>query len=271
MKLQPDNIAVLVVIAMLSTFSLGISFLLILYRSRMSLLREKQKAELAAVQHQEKLLQSIVESQEEERRRIGQDLHDDVGAALSALRLNIDHSLSGLPEKGQIESIRKNSKQMIDGIITSVRNISHRLTPEILNLYSLSEAVMQAALGLETPGVFSIRFNEENLDLLNVFDLNRSVSIYRVINELFNNTVKHAKANYAMLEITRNTSELVITYSDDGVGIQAQGNLKKGIGLKNIENRLALLGGSISLQNPVKGYSIVIRIPVLSTDGREQY
>ena len=270
MRLQENNIATLVIIGMLATFSLVVSFLLILYRSRISLMNEKQKAELASVLHQEKLLQSIVESQEEERRRIGQDLHDDVGAALSALRLKIDHSLSGMPEIGQLEAIRSTSKKMIDSIIGSVRNISHRLTPEILNLYSLSDAVIQAALGLSTPGGFNIRYYEENLNLLNVFDLNRSVSIYRVINELFNNTVKHAKASSAMLHITRSESELVITYSDDGVGLPATGGEKIGIGLKNIENRLALLGGSSNVQRSGTGYCIVINIPLQIPDGPKQ-
>ena len=130
----------LVIIAMGGTFMLVISFLFIYAYNHNKILKQKRMLYYAEIEHQKKLMLTIFESQEEERKRIGGDLHDSVGAALSSLRLIIDSRNDDI-----LLSFKQDCKNIIDKIITDTRNITHNLSPAILNLYGLSEAIAELA------------------------------------------------------------------------------------------------------------------------------
>ena len=132
MKQMTDNIYVLIIIAMTGTFILVVFFLLLNSYTIHKIQKQKQLIYQTEIAHQKNIIQTIFQSQEEERKRIGRDLHDSVGAALSSLRLIID---SGN------DTLRQDCKHMIDRIITDTRHISHNLSPAILTLYGLPEAI----------------------------------------------------------------------------------------------------------------------------------
>jgi signal transduction histidine kinase len=124
MQNTTDNIYILVILGMGGTFLLVVSFILFSIRNQNKLLRQRQHFQQAQIDHQKELLRAVIESQEAERKRIGQDLHDDVGTTVSGLRLLIEMFKPGDDVKAH-EDFTQSTKTIIDKVVKDVRNISH--------------------------------------------------------------------------------------------------------------------------------------------------
>jgi len=233
MQQLTDNIYVVVIFAMVGTF-LIVSIMLYLHAfNRNRLLQQKQLLQQTEIAHQKKLLLAIFASQEEERRRIGSDLHDSVGAALSSLRL----SISSIPAEQAARC-----KIMIDQIIEDVRHIAHNISPAVLNLYGLSEAVAELADRINQAGRIRVDTDNQVADQLDQLPHAVMLSLYRVLEELLNNTIRHADASAVQIAFFREGDRLVMTYADNGKGLPAE--IQQGMGLANITNRLEVAGAS---------------------------
>ncbi len=230
MQALTDNIYVLVILVMGGTFLIVGSLLILHAYNRNRLLRQKQLLQQTELQHQRQLLLTIFSSQEEERRRIGSDLHDSVGAALSSLRLTLDHMGTA------------QAQQLIDRIITDVRNIAHNISPAILNLYGLSEAVEELADMINRGNELTVEIDNQAEAQLNALSHPVMLSFYRVLEELLNNTIRHAGATAVLIRFFMEDNTLVMTYTDNGKGLTE--GARKGMGLVNITNRLEVAGAS---------------------------
>ena len=251
MKQITDNIYVLVIIVMTGTFILVIFFLLLSAYTHNKILKQKQLLYQTEIFHQKDLVLTVIQSQEEERKRIGGDLHDSVGAALSSLRLVIDNGSDGL---------KQDCKNIIDRIITDTRHICHHLSPAILTLYGLSEAVAELADTTDRSGALNIQINNQAEEILNKLPNHTSLSIYRVLEELMNNTIKHACAENVIINFLYSNELLVITYTDDGKGYDEQ-VINKGMGLLNITNRLKIIEAAYEIKTgPALGFHINITL-----------
>ena len=221
------------------------------YRSRISALEGRQAAQLRL----------MVATQEEERRRISRDLHDDVGIKLSALKL----FLSSLYEKsfrsGQedIRELARNSGDLIGEVMQDVRQLLRDLSPVVLEEFGYLTAV-EGLVG---------KINETKLTHfeLTAFGLEKrlqkdhELSLYRMTQELVNNVLKHAGARHAFLQAGRRDGQLILMIEDDGKGFDPQIQ-KQGYGLHHLAARANLLGGSMHIDSmPGKGTSVVINIP----------
>lgn len=133
-----DNISILLIITTGGVFLLVISFIVIFIRHQNKLLKQKDRAQQAELLHQQELLKTIIVSQETERKRIGQDLHDDVGTALSNLRITIE-MFDEMSPSGY-HDFSMNCRQLIDRVVTDVRQISHNLSPPGIELYGFGGA-----------------------------------------------------------------------------------------------------------------------------------
>ncbi|RAJ04236.1 histidine kinase [Chitinophaga skermanii] len=250
-----DNIYIVVILAMGGTCMLVILFLLLHVRNQNKLLQQKQQLQQNAISHQKELTLAVFTSQEAERQRIGSDLHDSVGAALSTLRLSVDQILA----MNNDPVYKQQFKSQIDKIITDVRNISHNISPAILKLYGLAEAIDELVMIINQTQQLHIVVDMEADGILEALPYPTSLSIYRVIEELLNNTIKHANANGAYLKLYRTGPQLSILYTDNGKGLAA-GN-KKGMGLLNITNRLEVINASWQIGHPAhSGFYININI-----------
>lgn len=251
-----ENIYVLVILAAIGTFLLVISFLLLHIYNQNRLLKQQQLLQQTEIMHQKKLAYTIFASQEEERKRIGNDLHDSVGAALSALRMIIENI-----EEGAAPGIKQTSKAMIDKIIADTRNIAHNLSPGILSLYGFSEALAELADLMERSGKLVVIIDNEAESMLAQLPHQTALSVYRVLEELLNNTIRHAEATNVQIRFWQEGGKLALYYRDDGKGFSD--NPGKGMGLMNIRNRLNVISATYELQSAVeKGFSIRINIPL---------
>lgn len=247
-----DNVYILLLIGMAGMFLLASAVVLFYIRNQQRMNREFKERQEAELKYQKELTYAVIQSQEAERRRIGRDLHDDVGSGLSNLKLQTARFPDGEPLwefKGQI-----------DTVITKVRNISHLLLPGELEVFGLEEAVEELCRVIHQPGTLEVFLVNEASDFMKRLSYNRSLPIYRVLQELFTNTVRHAGATTVRLSFLSEEGRLVCLYTDNGVGLKPG---KTGMGMRNIESRLGMIGAAYEMEAPgEKGFGIRIIIPV---------
>ncbi len=222
-----------------------------LYQNRIKGLKRKQAEQIKA----------MVATQEEERKRISRDLHDDVGTKLSALKLFI----SALYEKAtetnneEIKSLAISSEQFITEAVQDVRQLLQNLSPAVLEEFGYITAV--EGLVNKINETKQLHFN------LVVFGMNHGLqkeydlALYRITQELINNVLKHAKAKLVSLQIGQRNEKIILMIEDDGKGFDIS-NHKDGYGLHNLEARTKLLDGVMTIDShPGKGTSVLIEIP----------
>jgi signal transduction histidine kinase len=236
-------------------------FILLQVRNRNRLLQKEKQLAAAELSHQKALLESVITSQEAERKRIGMDLHDEVGAALSTLRLKIEQEAV---EKKDTGEFLVHCKSDIDRIITNMRQISHNLSPRISGNFGFYDAVHELSDSVNRSGriKMQIQFDESQVP---VFGGEQSaMALYRVIAELVNNTLKHADAKQILLDVDIKEQRMELHYRDDGRGLKAKDGTKSGgMGMQNIESRLGVIGADWTMQEPEGGgYGLFISVPL---------
>lgn len=223
------------------------------------LLRNKADVEKMKVRHQLDLFQSSIDAMEDERRRVSRDLHDEIGAALSVLRLqvgqmNIDKDFS--PENTQ--NLILGSKQLIDHTIENVRRISNDMLPSGLEEFGLKYALEMLCDKVENASRLVINLNINGLKRI---DNRLELSLYRILQELLNNTLKHANATEVNIDVTSENQQLTIIYRDNGQGFDLQKLTKRGLGLNNIESRASMIRGELEYQNDLeKGMGLILKV-----------
>lgn len=217
----------------------------------------KQQKKITAWQQER--IKAEIDTLENERKRIAADLHDELGPMLSAVKLQVNHL--DVADEAERLLLQKSSSQ-IDEIIHRFREISYDLLPNTLVRKGLVKATEEFISKMSASNKLNIQFSCNT-----VFNLpkEKEINIYRVIQEIVHNTIKHANASFLKLSFTEEEKHLVIKTSDDGTGfINNQKNKETaGLGLMNIESRVSILNGTLTLQTePGKGTSFLIRIPL---------
>lgn len=255
-----SNIVILLIVgtSVMLLLAGSIIFFVIYYQKRM--LQNKIATQQLEADYQKQLLQSTIDSQEKERKRIASDLHDGVGAMLSAAKLNLNMLRSGTIPKEELPEAIGETKDMIDETIETVRRISKDLLPSSLEAFGLSKAVQELCEKLDNPKT-TVSFEEKNEPVS--LTQQEELLIFRMIQELINNALKHAEAGEIRVEINWK-DPLTVCVADDGKGFnleEIRGDIKKGVGLYSIENRASLIGGDVIFKSePGKGSTINIII-----------
>jgi signal transduction histidine kinase len=242
---------------MLFLLASGIIIFMVLYQRRM--LEHRISIQLAEAKHQQELFYGTLEAIEGERKRLARDLHDEVGASLSLMRLLVGEMSA--KKNQEIEEAGSRYKQLIDNTIDNVRRISNDLLPQGLEEFGLAYAVEGLCEKILTVADIDIQLNVGNLTgMSNTINL----AAYRLLQELLNNAVKHAEASEIIIELKKETSTLLINYADNGKGFDFDQAYKKmSLGLKNIETRTKVLNGSCNFEtSPNAGLKVRIQIPL---------
>lgn len=201
-------------------------------------------------------LESLIEGEEKERKRLAQDLHDGINGDLSVIKYKISEieteSLRDEEQAGVTEAI-----DMLDKAIEQVRHISHNLAPPSLQNFSLTEALYQFCQNMSSSADIEIKFQYFG----NPIKLNSEyeTAIYRMVQELINNIVKHAEATEALVQLNHHIDTLDITIEDNGKGYDTTGQ-HAGIGLKNVYSRAAFLRSELHIDSSDKGTTANIQI-----------
>lgn len=241
-------------------FIIAIGVVLLTQQFRKNLLKQQLEKEELKATYQKDLLQTSIQVQESERKRIAQDLHDELGASLSISKMQLVQltKLDDLNDKKAMESIAT-VKQTIETALTATRRISHELMPVRLVNMGLVAAIEHIAEKARLAGNLEMQLRiAETVESL---EWDFKIGIYRIISELVNNSLKHAKAELAELEIQVSDFTIVCNYRDNGIGFDAK-KVERGVGLRSLEARAAAIGGEMSIESEL-GQGFEFRLEIM--------
>lgn len=220
-------------------------------------LKQQNLLQTEIYKQQEIATKSVFEGEQNERIRIARDLHDGIGQMLSVVKMNV----STLPPDNKTV---ENTLNLVDKTITELRSISHNLIPEALN-FGLFAALEDICQKINSTGKTKATLNVEPSLQVQKLSQQNELSIYRIVQEVLNNMIKHANANSISLNIEKVSANMLITIKDDGKGFDAAKiNESKGIGWKNILARVNLMDGEMKIESEqLIGTQIEISIPTL--------
>jgi two-component system, NarL family, sensor kinase len=209
----------------------------------------------------EKLLsatQSLLKGQEDERSRMAKDLHDGLGGLLSGVKLQLGAMKGNLILSEEHGRTFNNALGKLDESISEMRRVAHNMMPEALMKLGLQQALQDYCEGLSASQPFKI--NGEFYGLEKRMESSVEIVVYRIVQELLNNAVKHSGATTILAQVIRHDNNLSITVEDNGKGFNTvQADLAKGAGLKNIQSRVDYLKGQLDIKStPGKGTSVHI-------------
>jgi len=216
----------------------------------------------------QKLIEAVIQTEEKERKRIASDLHDGLGPLLSAAKLYFQAYIDAKDLESR-STIETRLISIIDSAIDDSTRISHNISPQILEKYGLQIALENFISEIDIHK--NINF-ELSFEKIHRFDLKVELTIYRTILELIHNTIKHAKATRVCLKIFVSEDMLKVLYEDNGIGFSAEEktDMKQGMGLKNIKNRVVSLKGNVVFDSrPDEGMKASIIIPYKAIDLHE--
>lgn len=240
--------------------SVSVIFFFIRYQRKTQL--QKEQLLKADLEFKQQLLYANIRSQEEERVRFSKELHDHVGGTLSVLRFMIDQFDPALSAKPAEPATIATYKEMMDAVIDDVRHISHAMAPPGLALWGLPEAVSALCEKIGRSSGKNIRVSCENQESLKRLPFDHALALYRVIQELITNTLKHASAKSISVVMDGSEDHIGIAYSDDGIGATGDLHTTKGTGMQNIENRLIMIGATHYIRTaPGQGFRLTMRLP----------
>jgi signal transduction histidine kinase len=211
-------------------------------------------------------LNTIIQTEEKERRRFAKDLHDGLGPLLSSVKMSVS-SLSQMNQDKDSKEIIENTEMVINEAIKSIKEISDNLSPHVLSNFGLIRAITNFTNKINIAKTIQVELDTDLKD--ERFDPNLEVVLYRVICELINNTIKHAQAKKINISLSLDEDYLIIVYKDDGKGFDASKIIENqggsGMGYSNIYSRINSLKGKINIESESKKGTL-ITIKVLTHD-----
>lgn len=212
--------------------------------------RNKKKEyarEMASLQKDKEiqLLQAVMQGEEKERTRVAKDLHDGVAGMLAASKMHFNSIGTQYAELVQLSAF-KQGLNLLDEAATEVRKTSHNLMPEILLQYGLDQAIRRYCSNINNSRTISIIY--DSWGEINRYNDSFELSVYRIVQELLNNIVKHSKATQALVQVSQQNQVLSITIEDNGVGMQENKGMD-GTGLQSLASRAKAMNGKIELES----------------------
>jgi signal transduction histidine kinase len=221
--------------------------------------RQKAVANAERIKEQEARISAVFQAQEEERRRIAKELHDGIGQTISAIKMNYQ-SLSGKAIEKELAPDFEKIGKMLENAGAEVRNISHQMLPKELEQFGLIPAVEgMLSQNLENA---PLKYEFEHSGFTERIGNQIELAIFRILQELINNAMKHSKANLLTVQLVKLKSHVVLNVSDNGIGFDVEVQKRSGIGLLNIASRTDAIKGHLHYESaPGKGTTVTIRTP----------
>lgn len=251
-NLIPVLIAGTLVIVILIVF---LFLFVIIYQRKMI----KNQVELRKL-HDDKqtdLLNAVFETQENERKRLAEDLHDSVGQVLSAIKLNLHRIDKNCIGEGA-QPLLADTRNLTDECLLEIRNIIQNVLPPVLTDYGLFEALEGLCIKIGKTTDVKVNFIKNLKEIR--FQPEIELAFYRIAQELFSNAIKHSEASAINLILTKEDGWLLMEFKDNGKGFNKD-EVKHGFGLKNLESRIKLINGEIKIYTkPQNGTTTIIKV-----------
>ncbi|ACU61726.1 ATP-binding protein [Chitinophaga pinensis] len=258
-KYRQFQVLLLLAIVVVLSLIVAISVMRLQYRKKIADRRETgYQAELKRIEKEKQLSNytALMEGQEQERRRMARDLHDGLGCRLSAIKLGLSRiPVANSPQEFPLQQVI----DQLDASIRELRWISRNMMPESLLTLGLQEALKDLCSSVMSPQLRLV-YNAYNIDP--ALPLSTQTMIYRMIQEIITNAVKHANATTILLQCSQEEYSFFITIEDNGRGFDTNSHQSDGIGLKNIRNRVDYFHGNLHIESSPEGTIINIELHV---------
>jgi signal transduction histidine kinase len=220
-----------------------------------------KRAEIDRLRTEKRVLNAVINTEENERRRFAKDLHDGLGPLLSTVKMSLS-SLGSRINDPSDKSILNNTNHLVNEAISTIKDISNNLSPHVLSNFGLTSAIGAFTTKINQTKTIEIEFksNMENIRLEN----DKEVVIYRAVCELINNAMQHSGASRIEIELNKHEKFVTLQFYDNGRGFDTSTLSKedtKGMGLSNIETRVKTVEGVFILEStPGRGTSALIKV-----------
>jgi signal transduction histidine kinase len=220
-----------------------------------------------------RIMNAVLEGQENERRRLAKEIHDGIGPLMSTLKLNIESVKKDLDDASEKTMMKMESmEELVHHVAEDIRNISHSLMPSALKDFGLISALENLVLKVNQLGAVEVKLfhvkMEERLD--EVLEL----GLYRIAQELLNNALKYAQAKNITIHLVNYMKApryISLTVEDDGIGFEEENieeHMDTGIGLSNVKVRAEAMNGSLSIDtSPGNGVVAIVEVPWRKKEG----
>lgn len=237
----------------------AIVIFLIVYRNKQR--RDAEKLQLLRKQNELQVLNALVEGEEKERSRLARELHDGVGGILSASKMHLS-IIQEEDQYGAQSGALNNVSSMLDQASQEIRAIAHNLFPDILLTHDLNAAISNFCQRMRNAGLNIEYYCLGEMPRLN----NRfKLMVYRAVQELVNNVMKHAKADHVLVQLSHHNNIMSIVVEDNGTGFDPAG--PKGMGLLNLEDKIKNLDGNLTIESaPGQGTTIHMEFDLSSPE-----
>lgn len=206
-----------------------------------------------------KILNTVIETEEKERKRVAEDLHDGLGSLLSSLSIYIDIIDDEGLSKEEKEKHLDYTRNLINEAIISSKEIANNLRPSTLSRFGLVASLKSFCEKINDTKKININFQS---DEIKITENQIEIALFRIVNELINNTLKYASADNIRINLTKQNNTIYLHYKDDGLGFDKNEALQRdGSGLKNISTRVESINGNVEIESK-KGEGIEVKIKV---------
>lgn len=257
---QKNNINSLLIAVVAALILIG----LLVYRNYMHK-QSLQKQRIVELETEKKLAatEALLQGQEQERYRLAKDLHDGLGGMLSGISYSFSNVKENLVLSHENQLVFERGLDMLNSSIQEMRRVAHNLMPESLLHFGIDAALRDYCKKMNDTGMIRVSYQSLGLQKESL-DQTTALVVYRVIQELLNNAIKHAHAKDVIVQLSLNERKLSITVEDDGIAFDTSTlDTAKGIGWNNIRSRVKFLNGRVDLDSqPGKGTSIFIEVDV---------
>jgi signal transduction histidine kinase len=246
-----------------SAFTILLISLLGYYSYRQKQKLQQQRINELETQHQLFATEAVLKGEEQERTRLAKDLHDGLGGMLSGIKYSFNNMKGNMVMTEENRQAFDRSMDMLDSSINEMRRVAHNMMPEVLLKFGLDTALKDFCNDINKVALLKISYQSIGLKEA-VVPQTMAITIYRIVQELISNSLKHASATNAIVQVSLEDQHLSLTVEDDGKGFDKM-LLKRsaGMGWSNIEKRVEFLKGKMDIQSEKdKGTSVHIEISI---------
>jgi len=226
---------------------MAIVIIVFFFKSRKKIIEKELEKKNLELSYQKELLRAVIITQEEERKRIAQDLHDDISSKLNIVSLNTHLLKTPNLSENEVKDITENIISLTTKALDSSRTIAHNLLPPVLDKFGFHAAIDE--LSLEYRTIKSVVVNYKNETKNEMFSNEVQLHLFRILQELMNNSIKHGKASEISILVSKKAATNILVYTDNGIGFELEKlKNKSGLGIKNIESRVGFINGKMILK-----------------------
>jgi signal transduction histidine kinase len=243
---QNTELTLVAVYTFIAFFFMAMAVMVYIYYTRKKITQNEIERKDIQLRYQKEILKAVIETQEKERIRIAQDMHDAIGSTMNVISLNCSLLLISNITKAESQEILNTILSSSKKVLKSANQIAHDLIPLDFDEFGIDVALKELIEELNNTKSVEIIYTNE----IDFFEIKKEkhLHIFRILQELINNSLKHSQARKIFILIKKIKNKIVLTYKDNGKGFdQNLTDQKKGLGLKNIESRVLYIGAEYTL------------------------